>query len=220
MYTYRPTRDGQKLTDEYNPEFANLQRNKSKPKSSLKKVARPHSRILPTLFSLCTLAFMFSLLLLGGLFQVNSSSMGGLFFAFIVACITITSIHNSFNKTSIKLQQQSMPIPSSLQDTTSIAVVSSTSPPIANKAVTIIYQGAMAANATNILMHWGYNNWNSVTDTQMTKQSDGTWHALIAVPFAATSLNMTFCNQSNQWDNNNNNSYQLTVLNITNNQDC
>ncbi len=83
--------------------------------------------------------------------------------------------------------------------------------PVAGQSTTITYSGPLASGATNITMHWGYNNWNGITDTAMTKQSNGTWTATITVPTGATTLNMAFHNQSNTWDNNNSSNYNLNV---------
>jgi alpha-amylase len=60
-------------------------------------------------------------------------------------------------------------------------------------------------------MHWGYNNWNSITDTSMTKQRNGTWQAIIKVPSGATALNMAFHNQNHTWDNNSSSNYNLSL---------
>ncbi len=76
---------------------------------------------------------------------------------------------------------------------------------------TMTYNGSLASSATSITMHWGYNNWNGITDTPMTKQGNGTWQATITVPASATQLNMAFYNQNNTWDNNNSSNYNLNV---------
>ncbi len=83
--------------------------------------------------------------------------------------------------------------------------------PVAGDTVVLTYDGTLASGATSLTMHWGYNNWNGVTNTTMTKESNGTWEAVVTVPSSATSLNMAFYNQNNTWDNNNNNNYNLTV---------
>ncbi len=93
----------------------------------------------------------------------------------------------------------------------STGAVTATPCPIAGQSTTITYSGSLASGATSITMHWGYNNWNGITDTPMTKQSNGTWTATITVPTGATSLNMAFHNQNNTWDNNNGNNYNLSV---------
>ena len=61
-------------------------------------------------------------------------------------------------------------------------------------------------------MHWGYNSWTSVTNATMTKQSNGTWTATIALPASTTALNMAFKNQGSTWDNNGSSNYNLTIL--------
>jgi glucoamylase len=91
------------------------------------------------------------------------------------------------------------------------AVSSSPNPPVAGQSVTITYNGTLASSATSLTMHWGDNNWSGVTNTTMTKQSNGTWTATVTVPSAATVLNMDFYNQSSTWDNNSTYNYDLTV---------
>jgi subtilisin-like proprotein convertase family protein len=91
-------------------------------------------------------------------------------------------------------------------------VVSTTScPTAAGSAITLVYSGSLASSATSLTLHWGYNNWTGVTNTSMTKQSNGTWTVTITVPAAATTLNLTFENQSGTWDNNSGNNYALNV---------
>jgi tetratricopeptide (TPR) repeat protein len=94
-------------------------------------------------------------------------------------------------------------------------VTSIPTPPVARKPAAITYNGYLAATASRITMHWGYNNWNSITDTGMTKQRNGTWQASIIVPPGATALNMAFHNQSHTWDNNNTSNYHLNVRNVS-----
>ena len=90
--------------------------------------------------------------------------------------------------------------------------VSTTScPTVAGSAITIVYSGTLASSATSLTLHWGYNNWTSVTNTTMTKQSNGTWTATITVPSGATTLNMAFENQSSTWDSNGGSNYNLNV---------
>ena len=98
---------------------------------------------------------------------------------------------------------------------TSNPVTSSPNPPVSNQATTITYAGTLAASATSITLHWGYNNWTGPTNAAMTKQSNGTWQATITLPASATQLNMAFYNQSNTWDNNNSTNYNLTVVSCT-----
>lgn len=83
--------------------------------------------------------------------------------------------------------------------------------PVAGMAATITYHGSLIAPASSITMHWGYNNWKSITDTRMTKQRHDTWKVTIIVPSGATVLNMTFHNQSYTWDNNSFSNYNLNV---------
>ena len=90
-------------------------------------------------------------------------------------------------------------------------VTTSPSPPVDGQPVTVRYNGTLAASATSITMHWGYNNWQGTTDTAMTKQSNGTWTATVTVP-AGTGLNTAFYNQASTWDNNGSANYNIGAL--------
>jgi glucoamylase len=90
-------------------------------------------------------------------------------------------------------------------------VTSSPCTPVHAQAVQIFYNGSLASSASSITMHWGYNGWNGVTDTVMTRTSTGAWTGFAMVPSSATQLNMAFFNQSGTWDNNNSQNYNLTV---------
>lgn len=93
----------------------------------------------------------------------------------------------------------------------STGAVSASPCPVAGQTTTITYSGSLASGASSITMHWGYNNWNGITDTAMTRQSNGAWTATVTLPSGATSINMAFYNQSNTWDNNNSSNYNLNV---------
>jgi hypothetical protein len=45
--------------------------------------------------------------------------------------------------------------------------------PVAGNAVQLFYNGSLASSASCITVHWGHSNWNSVTDTVMTRQHSG-----------------------------------------------
>ena len=92
------------------------------------------------------------------------------------------------------------------------AVTTSSSPPVTGQPVTIRYNGTLAASATSIDLHWGHDNWQNVTDTTMTKQTDGSWTATITVP-QGTGINAAFENQNATWDNNNGTNYNLAAVN-------
>ncbi len=102
-------------------------------------------------------------------------------------------------------------IGSSSSSCSATSSVTSTPCPVHGQPATITYTGSLAASATSITMHWGYNNWNGITNTTMTKQSNGSWQATITLPTSATQLNMAFYNQAGTWDNNNSANYNLTV---------
>ena len=89
--------------------------------------------------------------------------------------------------------------------------VAATGCPVHGQATTITYYGTLAASASSITLHWGYNGWNGTTDTPMVKQPNGSWRATITMPTGATSLNTAFYNQSNTWDSNGGSNYNLTV---------
>jgi hypothetical protein len=91
-------------------------------------------------------------------------------------------------------------------------VTTSPSPAIAGQPATVTYAGSLAASASSVTMHWGFNGWQGVTDTPMTKQSNGTWAATVTVP-KGTGLNTAFFNQSGTWDNNNTNNYNIGAVN-------
>src|SRR5262249_33291190 len=92
------------------------------------------------------------------------------------------------------------------------AVTTSVSPPVAGQPVTVRYNGTLAAGATSIDLHWGHDNWQNVTDTAMTRQSDGPWPATITVPLG-TGLNTAFQNSRGTWDNNGGANYNLAAVN-------
>jgi|GEM_PF-444347 len=83
--------------------------------------------------------------------------------------------------------------------------------PVQSQEVRITYNGFLAAGSSSITMHWGYNNWQGITDTSLTKQADGSWAGTVFLPQAAYQMNMAFYNQSGTWDNNNGNNYNLFV---------
>ncbi len=96
-------------------------------------------------------------------------------------------------------------------------VTSNPCSPVHGNGVQLFYAGAQAANATSVTMHWGYNNWNGVTDTVMTRTSNGSWTAFAMVPSSATALNFAFnlsfystsTGFTSSWDNNNGANYTL-----------
>ncbi len=91
------------------------------------------------------------------------------------------------------------------------AVSTNPTPLVAGQTATITYDGSLAASATSMTMHWGYNGWTGVTETPMTKQSNGTWTATITIPTGATTFNSAFYNQSGTWDSNAGNNFNFVV---------
>lgn len=86
---------------------------------------------------------------------------------------------------------------------------------ISGQLATITYDGPLTISAKSITMHWGYNNWNDITDTSMTRDPTGTWQAIITIPSSATVLNMAFCKQRGKktkiWDNYDGSDYNLSI---------
>ncbi|MBU3158244.1 chitobiase/beta-hexosaminidase C-terminal domain-containing protein [Clostridium frigoris] len=82
--------------------------------------------------------------------------------------------------------------------------------PVATKSVTVYYNGTLAASATSMTLHWGYNNFTSPKDATMTKQANGTWAATITMPSGSYMLNMAFNNNASTWDSNNSVNYNYS----------
>jgi hypothetical protein len=209
---------GQKLESSGDREFADPQTRSVKqelqPASPIEYPILRHPQLFLGIISLAALILLFGLLVLGLFLGVNATAIG---YGFLIACIVIVVVNGYYSRTNSGTQRQQT---AALPDEKPAVI--STPPPAVGKAVTITYRGHLAATAANMIMHWGYSNWrdgltsylgrmgwNGVTDTQMIRQKDGTWQANIIVPLGATSLNMTFCNQGNVWDNNNNSNYYL-----------
>ncbi|MNX97357.1 Carbohydrate binding domain (family 25) [compost metagenome] len=83
--------------------------------------------------------------------------------------------------------------------------------PVAGKQTTITYNGSLAAGATSMTLHWGTNGWVSPADVIMTKQSNGTWTAVITLPSGSNVLNMAFKNNAGTWDSNNSKNFNYSV---------
>lgn len=94
------------------------------------------------------------------------------------------------------------------------AITSVPTSPIAGMPATITYQGWLAPHASRLIMHWGHNHWNGITDTPMTRQNEDSWKAILTIPWEATSLNMAFRNQDEVWDNHQGHDYRVNVLTI------
>ncbi len=94
---------------------------------------------------------------------------------------------------------------------TAATVMAATGCPVHSQATTITYSGTLAAGATGMTLHWGYNGWTGPTDTAMVKQPNGSWRATITMPATATTLNTAVFNQSSTWDSNGGSNYNFTV---------
>ncbi|AGX45116.1 carbohydrate-binding protein [Clostridium saccharobutylicum] len=80
---------------------------------------------------------------------------------------------------------------------------------VQNKSFTIYYKGSLS-NSNKVSLHWGYNDWTSLTNLDMTKDSNGFWKGTITIPANATKLDFDFTDGSN-WDNNSNKDWHLPV---------
>ncbi|MBS7531896.1 hypothetical protein IC619_015595 [Hazenella sp. IB182353] len=74
----------------------------------------------------------------------------------------------------------------------------------------VYYKGALQ-NESNLILHWGNNEWHDVTQTSMRKRSDGFWEAAIQIPTDANQLNFVFWNGNQSWDNNKGRDWYLPV---------
>ncbi|MGE5132543.1 MAG: glycoside hydrolase family 15 protein [Gemmatimonadota bacterium] len=92
------------------------------------------------------------------------------------------------------------------------AVSTSPSPPAAGQQVTVRYDGFLAGGATSITMHWGHDGWQTITDTPMARQADGSWTATVTIPAGSTGLNTAYYNQSGTWDNNSSANYNIGAI--------
>ncbi|SHJ77090.1 alpha-glucosidase [Alicyclobacillus tolerans] len=90
------------------------------------------------------------------------------------------------------------------------AVSTNPAPLVAGQQATITYNGPLASTASSLTMHWGYNNWNGITNTVMTRQSNGEWTAVITVPNGSV-LNAAFEDSNGDWDNDNSQNYNFPI---------
>ncbi len=80
------------------------------------------------------------------------------------------------------------------------------------KQVAITYKkGPLVSGADTLTVRWSGDNWVNVTDTPMTRESDGSWQARVTLPASTSTLHMAFFNQSGTWDNNGGRNYNLAV---------
>jgi hypothetical protein len=82
---------------------------------------------------------------------------------------------------------------------------------VAGQNVKIIYDGTLN-NQPQVNMHWGINRWTEVRSSPMAKNAtSGKWEVTVAVPSAATEINMAFNNGTGTWDNNNGADFKISV---------
>jgi glucoamylase len=85
------------------------------------------------------------------------------------------------------------------------------SPVPEGQTVTIYYKGLLAATATSLTLHWGFDGAPNWTDLAMTKQTDGYWTAAVQAP-KITTLRFALFDQNGTWDNNNLSNYSVPVI--------
>ncbi len=90
-------------------------------------------------------------------------------------------------------------------------------PPIAGLSVTIRYNptGGPLAGATQVYLHYGFNNWNPVISPDppmIWNAALGVWQISVSVPTTATQLDMVFNNGAGTWHNNNGQDRHFTVV--------
>lgn len=81
-------------------------------------------------------------------------------------------------------------------------------PAEAGQSVTVAYDptGRSLQGATQVLLHYGFNQWNPVIspDPPMSwNAGEGVWEIAVPVLSSATQLDMVFRNEAGTWDNNN-----------------
>ncbi len=75
---------------------------------------------------------------------------------------------------------------------------------VPGEPVTITYDvtGRPLAGAGSMLIHWGHDDWQSVTDTPMTSLGGNLWEVIVTTPDWAVSLEFVFTDGADTWDNN------------------
>lgn len=82
----------------------------------------------------------------------------------------------------------------------------------ANDTVEFKYTGYLKDIANNVTMHFGINNWQNVEDVPMIKNSNNEFIAEVKIPYNAKSINFSFKNDQDNWDNNYEENYTFDVL--------
>lgn len=98
----------------------------------------------------------------------------------------------------------------------SATVALSTNPPAAGNPVTVEYNPTdrVLADATNIYLHLGWNDWNPVVspDAAMTfNTASNFWQCTVTVAGTATNMNVCFNNGDGTWDNNDGANWNFAV---------
>lgn len=82
----------------------------------------------------------------------------------------------------------------------------------ANDTIEFKYTGFLKDIANNVTMHFGINNWQNVEDVPMIKNSKHEFIAEVKIPYNAKSINFSFKNDQDNWDNNYEENYTFDVL--------
>ncbi|MBJ7259061.1 MAG: hypothetical protein JHD33_05920, partial [Chthoniobacterales bacterium] len=108
---------------------------------------------------------------------------------------------------------------------TSSAVSLSPTNPVAGQSLTVTYNpaGRALGSATNVNLHYGYNqnitaNWTVLPGMAMSRTNSTNWTYTYVIPSNATTIALVFNNGSGTWDNNGggNWNFNVTTNSITN----
>ena len=77
-----------------------------------------------------------------------------------------------------------------------------------NKDITIYYT---AGTLNNVIAHYGFDNWNNVSDKQLRTYYGGQWTGRISVPSNVSLINMVFNDGQGNWENNFNKNWNFEI---------
>ena len=86
--------------------------------------------------------------------------------------------------------------------------------PAAGDSVTIVYDpvGRPLDGAAAVLLHRGYDGWQSVTDVPMSRAApDSAWRVTFPLPAAVAQLDFVFTDGAGRWDNNDGRDWHVSV---------
>jgi hypothetical protein len=87
-------------------------------------------------------------------------------------------------------------------------------PAVAGQMVQVAYNpaGGPLAGASQVTMHYGFNNWNAVTDSLMTwNATESVWNLSVPVSPQASQFDLVFNNGAGVWDNNDGQDWHFSV---------